>query len=108
MKRKNLTSLKFSAIVLIIIWSVKIFEIVFDYDFTEYGVLPRKLNGLIGILFSPLIHSDVNHLLNNSLPVIILCLLIFNFYSQIAKKYSYIFTLFQAYGFGVLEENPFT
>ena len=86
MKRKNLTSLKFSAIVLIIIWSVKIFEIVFDYDFTEYGVLPRKLNGLTGILFSPLIHSDVNHLLSNSLPVIILCLLIFNFYSQIAKK----------------------
>ena len=86
MKRKNLTSLKFSAIVLIIIWSIKIFEIVFDYDFTEYGVLPRKFNGLIGILFSPLIHSDVNHLLSNSLPVIILCLLIFNFYSQIAKK----------------------
>ena len=86
MKKKNLTSLKFSAIVLIIIWSVKIFEIVFDYDFTEYGVLPRKFNGLIGILFSPLIHSDVNHLLSNSLPVIILCLLIFNFYSQIAKK----------------------
>ena len=86
MKRKNLKSLKFSVIILIIIWSVKIFEIVFDYDFTEYGVLPRKLNGLIGILFSPLIHSDVNHLLSNSLPVIILCLLIFNFYSQIAKK----------------------
>ena len=86
MKRKNLTSLKFSAIVLIIIWSVKIFEIVFDYDFTEYGVLPRNFNGLIGILFSPLIHSDINHLLSNSLPVIILCLLIFNFYSQIAKK----------------------
>lgn len=86
MKRKNLTSLKFSAIVLIIIWSVKIFEIVFDYDFTEYGVLPRKFNGLIGILFSPLIHADVNHLLSNSLPVIILCLLIFNFYIEIAKK----------------------
>ena len=86
MKRKNLTPIKFSAIVLIIIWSVKIFEIVFDYDFTEYGVLPRKFNGLTGIFFSPLIHSDVNHLLSNSLPVIILCLLIFNFYSQIAKK----------------------
>ena len=86
MKRKNLKSLKFSVIILIIIWSVKLFEIVFDYDFTEYGVLPRNFNGLIGILFSPLIHSNVNHLLSNSLPVIILCLLIFNFYSQIAKK----------------------
>ena len=86
MKRKNLNSLKFSAVILIIIWSVKLFEIVFDYDFTEYGVLPRNFNGLMGILFSPLIHSDVNHLLSNSLPVIILCLLIFNFYNQIAKK----------------------
>ena len=86
MKRKNLKSLTFSAIILIIIWSVKLFEIVFDYDFTEYGILPRNFNGLLGILLSPLIHSDVNHLLSNSLPVIILCLLIFNFYSQIAKK----------------------
>ncbi len=86
MKRKNLKSLKFSAIILIIIWSVKLFEIVFDYDFTEYGVLPRNFNGLKGILFSPLIHSDVNHLLSNSLPVIILFVLIFNFYNQIAKK----------------------
>ena len=85
-EKKKIKSLKFSVILLIIIWSVKLFEIVFDYDFTEYGVLPRNFNGLIGILFSPLIHSDVNHLLSNSLPVIILCLLIFNFYSQIAKN----------------------
>ena len=69
-----------------IIWSIKLFEIIFSYDFTNYGVLPRNFHGLIGIFFSPLIHSDVNHLLSNSLPVIILCLLIFNFYIQIAKK----------------------
>ena len=86
MKKKKLKSLKFSAILLIIIWSIKLFEIIFGYDFKQYGVLPRNFNGLVGILFSPLIHSDVNHLLSNSLPVIILCLLIFDFYSQIAKK----------------------
>ena len=86
MKKNKIKSLKFSATLIIIIWSVKLFEVVFGYDFTQYGVLPRNFNGLIGILFSPLIHSDVNHLLSNSLPVIILCLLIFNFYSQIAKK----------------------
>ena len=86
MKKKKLKSLKFSVVLLIIIWSVKLFEIIFGYDFKQYGVLPRNFNGLVGILFSPLIHSDVNHLLSNSLPVIILCLLIFDFYSQIAKK----------------------
>ena len=86
MKKKKLKSLKFSVILLIIIWSIKLFEIIFGYDFKQYGVLPRNFNGLIGILFSPIIHSDVNHLLSNSLPVIILCLLIFDFYSQIAKK----------------------
>ena len=86
MKKKKLKSLKFSAILLIIIWSIKLFEIIFGYDFKQYGVLPRNLNGLVGVLFSPLIHSDTNHLLSNSLPVVILCLLIFDFYSQIAKK----------------------
>ena len=86
MKKNKIKSLKFSATLIIIIWSVKLFEVVFGYGFTQYGVLPRNFNGLIGILFSPLIHSDVNHLLSNSLPVIILCILIFNFYSQIAKK----------------------
>ena len=86
MKKKKLKSLKFSVILLIIIWSIKLFEIIFGYDFKQYGVLPRNLNGLVGVLFSPLIHSDTNHLLSNSLPVIILCLLIFDFYSQIAKK----------------------
>lgn len=86
MKKKKLKSLNFSVLLLIIIWSVKLFEIIFGYDFKQYGVLPRNFNGLIGILFSPLIHSDVNHLLSNSLPIIILCLLFFDFYSQIAKK----------------------
>ena len=81
-----MSALNIFIVIVIIIWSVKLFEIVFDFDFTEYGVLPRNFNGLMGILFSPLIHSDVNHLLSNSLPVIILCLLIFDFYSQIAKK----------------------
>lgn len=86
MKKKNLKPFTTSTLLIIIIWSVKLFEIIFDYNLTEYGILPRKLNGLIGVFFSPLIHSDINHLLSNSLPVIVLCILIFNFYSQIANN----------------------
>lgn len=37
-----------------------------------FGIRPRQTIGLVGILFSPLLHRDFNHLLANTLPFIIL------------------------------------
>ena len=86
MKKINLNPLNFPTILLTIIWLVKLFEIIFKHTLIEYGVLPRNFSGLKGIFLSPLIHSDINHLLSNSLPLFILCAIIFNFYMQIANK----------------------
>ena len=86
MKKINLNPLKFPTLLLTIIWLVKLFELIFEHDFIIYGVLPRNFSGFRGIFLSPLIHSDINHLLRNSLPVFILCAIIFNFYKQIANK----------------------
>ena len=36
------------------------------------GIRPRQLLGLLGIVFSPLIHRDVPHLVANTLPFIVL------------------------------------
>lgn len=64
----------------------------YDYNFNlnlyEYGVFPRKLEGLLGILTSPFIHSTANysHLLNNSLPMFILTWLLFYSYRTVAGK----------------------
>lgn len=59
-------------------------------DMRRLGILPREAKGLMGILFSPFIHSSFSHLLSNSLPLLILICFHFYFYSKIAFK-SFIF-----------------
>lgn len=65
-------------------WFVYWIEIKFGYNFTAYGVYPRTLGGLKGILFSPFIHGDTRHLFNNSIPVFVFLLLLFYFYQSIS------------------------
>ncbi len=71
---------------LLAIWSVFWFETTFGVSFNKYGVLPRNLVGLRGVVFSPFIHGSVEHLYNNSIPLAILGLALFYFYSQKAWR----------------------
>ena len=66
------------------IWIVFWFEIRFGFDFTRYGVYPRTLKGLRGVLFSPFIHSDIKHLFHNTIPLFVLSLSLFYFYRKIS------------------------
>ncbi len=68
------------------LWIVYWVEVKFGYNFTKYGVYPRTIKGLRGILFSPLIHSGVRHLFNNSVPLFVLLMALFYFYRKIAFK----------------------
>ncbi len=36
------------------------------------GIAPRRLDGLDGVLFGPLLHADTSHLLSNTLPLLML------------------------------------
>ncbi len=51
-----------------------------------YGLYPRHVDGLIGILMAPLIHSGWSHLLSNTPPILFLVGLIFFFYRPIALQ----------------------
>jgi membrane associated rhomboid family serine protease len=68
------------------IWFVYWVEIYFNINFNEYGVLPRDLIGLRGVVFTHFIHSDAKHLFNNSIPLFVLLSSIFYFYRDIAYK----------------------
>ena len=85
-KKRFVYSLVFPAFFLLLLWAVKFAEFSLELSFVEGGVYPRKLNGLRGILFSPLIHGDWKHLIDNSLPVFFLSLALFYFYRDIAYK----------------------
>lgn len=63
-------------------------QFVFDLSFVQFGIYPRSINGLIGIITSPLIHGSFNHLFNNSVPIIIMGGLLFYFYKEVAFKVS--------------------
>ena len=73
-----------------VLWLVKLFEIEFGFDFSIFGILPHELTGLRGIIFSPLIHSNIEHLVANSLPFLVLNFALFFFYRKSAYA---IFTL---------------
>lgn len=76
------------------LWLVFWLEIELQVDFTKYGLLPRTAKGILGIFTSPFIHSNVNHLFNNSIPLFVLLLILFHFYKKVAFKVIFFGTLF--------------
>ena len=85
-KKRFIYSLVFPGFFLLLLWAVKFVEISMELSFVEGGVYPRKLSGLQGILFSPLIHGDWKHLVDNSGPAFLLSLALLYFYRDIAYK----------------------
>jgi membrane associated rhomboid family serine protease len=67
-------------------WVVFWFEIRFGVDFNIYGIRPGKIEGLLGIVFSPFIHGSLKHLFNNSIPMLILGISLFYFYRPVRWK----------------------
>lgn len=61
-----------------VLWAILLVDLatggVMNYLF---GNIPRRLEGLDGVLFAPLLHADFNHLASNSLPLIVLGFLVF-------------------------------
>ena len=70
----------------LVIWIVYAIEITFGYNFNTYGVYPRNLVGLRGVFLTHFIHSNTNHLFNNSIPLFVLLSSLFYFYRTIAYK----------------------
>lgn len=79
-----LSIVKFPLLFVIVCWLFFVADNLFKLQLYQYGVSPRTQNGLIGILLAPLIHGDLNHIANNSLPILILASLLFYFYKPIA------------------------
>lgn len=69
-----------------ILWVIKAIELAGDVSFSKLGILPRTLKGTIGIITGPLIHGDIFHLISNTLPILLLGILLFYFYHRIAVE----------------------
>jgi len=76
----------YPALFVLLLWAVKLTEVYYSFDFSEYGLVPRHLIGLRGILLAPLIHADFAHLISNSIPLLLLGALLFYVYPKSAKE----------------------
>lgn len=70
----------------VIIWLIHLLQGFMDTSFAHYALYPREISGLIGIVTAPLLHADFSHLIGNSVPLVILGLLLFSNYKEIAGK----------------------
>ena len=85
-RKKLLLSMIIPGIFIFFMWLVKIIELLFEIDLSRFGIYPLTAKGLSGILLSPFIHADFTHLFNNSIPLFLLSIALFYFYSEVALK----------------------
>lgn len=83
-KRRVFSGIFFPALLVVILWGIKLIEITYSIEFARLGILPRTVEGFPGIFTAPLIHGDLNHLYSNTLPLLILGIIIFYFYRNAA------------------------
>lgn len=67
------------------IWSAQAVSWHLDQSFAEWGVYPRKLSGLLGVVTMPFIHGDLDHIWNNSFGLLVTGWILIYAYPQSAK-----------------------
>lgn len=93
-KPKIRISLLIATTFITILWIIRLFEVYTQIDLSTYGIYPRKISGLIGILTAPLIHSDFSHIFSNTISLYILTFFIFYFYLRASIKVFFIIYIF--------------
>ncbi len=78
-------TLFYPTVFVVILWIIFFTQTIGNYNFTVLGVLPRETKGLFGIISSVFIHGNLNHIASNSIPLLVLGMMLFYFYKKIAK-----------------------
>ncbi len=85
-KKRLLLSMLIPFLFIALMWLIRAVEVIFDIDLYFLGIYPMKTLSLTGIITSPFIHADLEHLFNNTIPLFVLGTALFYFYSQVAFR----------------------
>ncbi len=66
-------------------WLIWAFEYATSIDLSYLGIYPGEVTNLVGILFAPLLHGDLGHIISNTIPLFVLGLVLYTFYPNIAN-----------------------
>ncbi|WP_264512742.1 rhomboid family intramembrane serine protease [Flavobacterium sp. N1719] len=71
---------------LLTIWSAFLINLYGHYHGNDHGIVPRTFSGLQGVVLSPFLHADWQHLTNNSVPLFVLTMALVYFYRELSLK----------------------
>jgi len=89
-KKKLIYAMAFPGFLLLILWLIKLSEVVMGVSFVKVGIYPREFSGLLGLITAPLIHGSFSHLINNSVSFLLLGTAVFYFYNVIAFRVTFL------------------
>jgi len=56
------------ALMIVVMWGEELLDTALDGRLDRFGIRPRQVDGLDGIIFAPLLHNGFGHLIANTLP----------------------------------------
>jgi membrane associated rhomboid family serine protease len=59
-----------------LMWAVEVVDVIADHQLDQYGIEAREPEGLDGIVTAPFLHVGFGHLISNTIPFVIMGLLI--------------------------------
>lgn len=86
-------------LLVLVLWAVHLLDQGMGWETARYGLTPRTLQGLVGVFSAPLLHADLEHLIGNSVPLLVLGTALIYFFPTIALRVAAISWL--ATGIGV-------
>ena len=85
-RRKFLGSLIIPLFIVLIMWLTKLTEVWYGIDLGRWGLVPHTAKGLLGILTMPFLHGNWEHLLTNTVPILVLGTALFYFYPSLSFR----------------------
>lgn len=82
-RKKLVDALLPVAVLVIVMWAIKIAETLLGTHFYQLGVHPRHVDGIMGIFGHVFVHGDWQHLVSNTLPLLALGWMTKYFYPRI-------------------------
>jgi membrane associated rhomboid family serine protease len=66
------TALAILAAIVALMWVLEIVDLALDHRLDQYGIEPRDVDGLDGVLTAPFLHVGFGHLIGNTLPFVVM------------------------------------
>ena len=89
--------LRFPVLLIVILWITEFYETFSGNDLYRWGIYPREWDSLVGVITAPLIHSDFEHLISNTVPLFTLTSVMIFFYRKVALPSYIVIQLFTGF-----------